>query len=138
MGLDNGLICENAPNTKEFDKFRDGYHTENRIEFCYWRKCWDFRNEIIDAGLGLDGGIQWENPEKPLNYKYLTVPQLEEFREILVKYTNPEYIEEHNEDSMWDNDEIIGIMQRELTSFDYFISLMKQSPGLKVYFYDSY
>lgn len=138
MGLDNGLICANAPKTKEFDRFRDGYHAENRIEFCYWRKCWDFRNEIIDAGLGLDAGIQWKNPEKPLDYKYLNVPQLEEFREILVKYTDPKYIKEHNEDSMWDDDEIIGIMQSELTKLDYFILLMKQSPGLKVYFYDSY
>ncbi len=83
-------------------------------------------------------GVQWGDQDNPLDYKYLNIPQLEEFREILVKYTDPKYIEEHNEESIWDDDEIIGIMESQLNRLDYFISLMKQSPGLKVYFYDSY
>ena len=138
MGLDNGLTCCNAPKTKEFDAFRDDYHTENRIEICYWRKCWDFRNEIIEAGLGVSCDIQWKDGEKIVEDKFLTIPQLEIVRNILAKYTDSEYVKEHNENSIWEDDELISIMQSNLDCLDRFILLMKQSPGLKVYFYDSY
>lgn len=139
MGLDNGLICENAPRTKEFKSLMDEYH-EHSIEICYWRKCWDFRNEIIEAGLGIGcDDKRWkEDDVTSLENFYLSIPQLENFRDILAKYTDPEYVAEHNEESIWDDDAIIPIMQDNLDRLDYFISLMKQSPGLKVWFYDSY
>lgn len=126
------------PKAKEFDAFRDGYHTENEIEICYWRKCWDFRNEIIDSELGISCDAQWKDGDKIVEDRFLTIPQLEEFREILAKYTDFEYVKEHNENSVWDDDELVSIMNANLDSLDRFISLMKQSPGLKVYFYDSY
>lgn len=68
----------------------------------------------------------------------MSLPQLEEFREILAKYTDLEYVKDNNYDSIWDDDEIISINKDNLERLDKFILLMKQSPGLKVYFYDSY
>lgn len=138
MGLDNGLICTNAPQTKEFTSFNEDWAIgRQEIEICYWRKCWDFRNEIITNGLGIDCSEHY-NEENPKDWVYLSLPQLEEFREILAKYTDLEYVEDNNYDSIWDDDEIISINKDNLERLDKFILLMKQSPGLKVYFYDSY
>lgn len=139
MGLDNGLMCLNAPKTKEFQFLMDKYN-KNSIEICYWRKCWDFRNEIIEAGLGIGcDDKRWEeNDTTALENFHLSIPQLEEFRNILAKYTDPEYVKEHNEYSIWDDDEIVSIMQNNLDRLDYFMTLMKKSSGLKVCFYDSY
>ncbi len=39
---------------------------------------------------------------------------------------------------MWIDKELVGIMKTELKRLDRFLMLMKQQPGLKVYFYDSY
>lgn len=135
MGLDNGLLCVNAPKTKEFESFRDMYHQENEIEICYWRKCWDFRNEIISSGLGISCSEVHNDPE---GWILLTIPQVEEFRDILAKYTDIEYVREHNWGSIWLDKELVGVMKTELKRLDRFLMLMKQQPGLKVYFYDSY
>lgn len=113
------------------------YHQENEIEICYWRKCWDFRNEIIDSGLGIDCSEVY-NDENPKDWIFLTIPQVEEFRNILAKYTDIKYVEENNWDSAWDDEELVDIMKNELKRLDEFLVLMKQQPGLKVYFYDSY
>lgn len=135
MGLDNGLLCVNAPKTKEFESFRDMYHQKNEIEICYWRKCWDFRNEIIRSGLGISCSEVHNNPK---DWILLTIPQVEEFRNILAKYTDIEYVREHNWGSIWLDKELVDIMKTELKRLDKFLMLMKQQPGLKVYFYDSY
>ena len=135
MGLDNGLLCVNALKTKEFESFRDEYHQENEVEICYWRKCWDFRNEIIDSGLGISCSEVHNDPE---DWILLTIPQVEEFRNILAKYTDIEYVREHNWGSIWIDKELVDIMKTELKRLDRFLMLMKQHPGLKVYFYDSY
>ena len=137
MGLDNGLLCVNAPKTKEFESFRDVYHQENEIEICYWRKCWDFRNEIISSGLGISCSEVY-NKENPKDWIFLTIPQVEEFRDILAKYTDIEYVRENNWGSIWIDEELVDIMKGELERLDKFLMLMKQQPGLKVYFYDSY
>ena len=39
---------------------------------------------------------------------------------------------------MWIDEELVDIMKTELERLDRFLMLMKQQPGLKVYFYDSY
>ena len=135
MGLDNVLLCVNVPKTKEFESFRDEYHQENEVEICYWRKCWDFRNEIISSGLGISCSEVHNDPE---DWILLTIPQVEEFRNILAKYTDIEYVKEHNWGSIWIDKELVDIMKTELKRLDRFLMLMKQQPGLKVYFYDSY
>ena len=61
-----------------------------------------------------------------------------EFRNILAKYTDIEYVREHNWGSIWIDEELVDIMKTELERLDRFLMLMKQQPGLKVYFYDSY
>ena len=113
------------------------YHQENEIEICYWRKCWDFRNEIISSGLGISCS-EVHNKENPKDWILLTTPQVEEFRNILAKYTDIEYVREHNWGSIWIDEELVDIMKTELERLDKFLMLMKQQPGLKVYFYDSY
>lgn len=70
--------------------------------------------------------------------KYLSVFQLEEFRNILVKYTDPKYVKNHNAHSIWVDSVLISIMKEQLEKLDLFISLMKQTSGLKIFFYDSY
>ena len=113
------------------------YHQENEIEICYWRKCWDFRNEIISSGLGISCSEVY-NKENPKDWILLTIPQVEEFRNILAKYTDIEYVRENNWGSIWIDEELVDIMKTELERLDRFLMLMKQQPGLKVYFYDSY
>ena len=49
-----------------------------------------------------------------------------------------EYVRENNWGSIWIDEELVGIMKIELEKLDRFLMLMKQQPGLKVYFYDSY
>ena len=113
------------------------YHQENEIEICYWRKCWDFRNEIISSGLGISCSEAYDK-KNPKDWIILTIPQVEKFRNILAKYTNIEYVRENNQNSIWDDDELVEIMKNNLERLDDFLVLMKQQPGLKVYFYDSY
>lgn len=111
------------------------YHQENEIEICYWRKCWDFRNEIIRSSLGISCSEVHNDPE---DWILLTIPQVEKFRDILAKYTDIEYVRENNWNSIWEDEDLVDIMKIELEKLDRFLMLMKQQPGLKVYFYDSY
>lgn len=119
MGLDNGLVCKNFPKAG----------TTNRdFEFCYWRKFWDFRDEVMDY-------LEFE--EENYTY-YLQLPQLEDIRDIMVKYTDLEYVKKHNTQTIWNDSEVVEMMRNNLIEFDEFLKFFKKNPGFKVYFYDSY
>ena len=69
----------------------------------------------------------------------LTVVAIRRFdRSVVVSPSADEYVRENNWDSIWIDEELVDIMKTELERLDRFLMLMKQQPGLKVYFYDSY
>lgn len=119
MGLDNGLVCKNFPRTGT---------KERNYEFCYWRKFWDFRNEVIDYLCDRDESDAY----------FLQLPQLEDVREIMAKYTDLKYVKEHNIQTIWNDSDVVEIMRNNLKSLDEFLEIMRESPGFIVYFYDSY
>lgn len=133
MGLDNGLCVGNYP--EEFKKNApEGFFMFNNetksIEFAYWRKCWNLRNEIMEL-----------LPEDPQENSYcfdVSLPTLREIRTICIKYLDPEYYAAHSSDMFWDYDEIINILSQIVKNIVYVIDSWEKYPDIAVCFYDSY
>lgn len=68
----------------------------------------------------------------------LQLPQVEDVRDIIAKYTDLEYVKKHNGYTFWEEDEVVDTNKRNLKNLDELLKIMKKSPGLLVYFYDSY
>lgn len=130
MGLDNGLYVINYP--EEFKRntpkdFSLGNDDDNYIEFAYWRKCWNLRNEIIALPIIGNG----------LDYK-VTIEDLKAIRSICIKYLDPEYYNRHSDDMLWTYDELYDSQRTIVKNIIYVIDSWEKYPNIEVYFYDSY
>lgn len=114
MGLDNGIVIRN----------KDG--TEEEAEICYWRKCWNIRNEIFDI-------IE----QKSETYEYLlSLDNVVNIYYRLKAFNKKNWTE--NGDSIWTWEEIRKGLKRDIKEIGKLIKRMKKEPDLTVVFYDSY
>ena len=137
IGLDNGIDVKSRRRaiTREmlpeglvypWDEKFDGPDT---VEILYWRKSWGLRNKVVET-FPLCDGSDWE-------YAIETSQQVFELIKIIVSFMNKETWEEDG-DSIWDYDEILPILQRDITNLAIIAAFMKNNPDVYLVFYDSY
>lgn len=146
MGLDNGLFIttkhpENFTVPKEFvwrDRDWSGVKCTNGSsmiysiysrEVCYWRKCWNIREEIIKAlGDRWDGDI----------YKFeLTVEELKRIWKSINSLNKKKVW--NNSESIWDYSDMRAVLDQDLINIEWVIEEKKKNPDeFRIYFYDSY
>lgn len=137
MGLDNGVIVKSRHRaiTREmlpeglaypWDEKLDGPDT---VEILYWRKNWGLRNVVVHTFPTEDDS----------DYDYLieTSQQVFELIRIIVAFMNKETWEEDG-DSIWDYNEILPILQRDVINLAIIASFMNNNPDVYLIFYDSY
>lgn len=135
MGLDNSIeIKRNAytnliPELRQFELEYDKAY-EYDFEICYWRKCWNIRNDIL-----------WIIGER-LSDKYEYTLDKEDIDQII------KLLESYNADNFedsggciwdWDDEEYpySEKIQQDIASLKVLRQLMDKYE-LEVYFYDSY
>ena len=130
MGLDNGIIIKKNDKTACIDSklcvlFDELTHSDE-YEVCYWRKCWNIRNEILYI----------------INHRYdeeyefsLDVEDVEQIVEFLSSLDADTWTD--SGPSIWDWDETEEHIQQDIENLNVLIELM-QEYDLDVKFYDSY
>lgn len=110
MGLDNEIIIK---------------HSEDSEEICYWRKCWNIRNGILEI----------VNHEYEYDYPLSTedVTKIISFLKSLNKYNW-----DNNGGSIWTWEEIKPSLKKNIKILKKLLKRMKKNSNLKVIFYDSY
>ena len=134
MGLDNGvevksrhrLITRAMLPSEIIYPFDFG---DNDTEILYWRKNWGLRDKVVET-FPLCDGSDWE-------YIIETSQQVFELIRIIISFMNKEKWEEDG-DSIWDYDEILPILQRDIVNLAIIASFMKNNPDVYLIFYDSY
>ena len=129
MGLDNGIMIEPMDNPKaarSLERFKMRYC--DSYEVCYWRKCWNIRNCILEVvGGRFAPEEQWRFP--------LTVEHIEDIIVILKS------LNEENWDSfghcIWEWSEMRWTIREQIRNLTYLRRMMARY-DLNVYFYDSY
>lgn len=131
MGLDNGIrlnhgkefvdICKSTLNLNlDID-------TDDQVDVAYWRKYWDFRDEVISKlHLSGDGGRHKLDRE-----------DLQAIIDIQKKYLNSEYFSE-NDDCIWAFEEAFDQMMDNLIGMKALYMYWGTHPDLEIYFYDSF
>ncbi len=131
MGLDNGLYVKNYPDeflSQAPSDFKPETLDSDELEFAYWRKCWNLRDEIMS--------VLPEEPEEG-GYK-LTIEMLKQIRCICIKYMDPEYYKVNSFNMFWTYEELEPSQKRNIKNIIYVIDSWKKFPEMQVYFYDSY
>ena len=135
MGLDNGIYVRSAHRkitramlpeelVYPFDKdYSDG------VEILYWRKNWGLRNTVVYTFPTMPGA--------EYNYIIETPQEVFDLIHIIISFMNKETWEEDG-DSIWDYDEILPILQRDVMNLAIIASFMKNNPDVYLVFYDSY
>ena len=133
MGLDNSIEVKRTPKTEhiiELNRFNLDWDKEHKYDFsvCYWRKCYNIRNDIFNLGPGHAEG------EYPL-----TAQNIDQIIELLKSYNSKNWQE--NGGSIWDWDDeeypYSEKIQRDIENLKNLQTLMEKY-DLEVYFYDSY
>lgn len=134
MGLDNGIMAENVTHPKAIDILAKWhyprYNRENVYEICYWRKCWNVREAILDICCERSPN-DWERD--------LDISEVCAIRG---------YLESLNE-KIWDSESLYGGSiweweehepqnQMHIEALTDLIEAMQYDPDMRVYFYDSY
>ena len=134
MGLDNGIMVKNVTHPKAIAilaKWQDPwYKNEVVYEICYWRKCWNVREAILDI-CQESSPNDWE--------RKLSIEEVYEIKG---------YLESLNE-KVWDSDSLYGGSiwtweehesqnQKHIEALTDLIEAMQYDPDMVVYFYDSY
>ena len=139
MGLDNGILIRRKQNEKPnitllLKPFTMPYDTEERYsyEVCYWRKCWNVRQAIIDHVLG-DGYEDCTDVN-------LTSGQVLDIIEILSNYNEENWSPKGCFfDSIWTWEEHEPHNTRHIENLKRVYELMTEYPeDIEVWFYDSY
>lgn len=131
MGLDNG-ICVRGKTRKELPKVIrypfDKDYEAGVVDICYWRKCWDLRNAILDIiGKRFTSEEEWRftlNCDDVLHIQ----------RQIVY------YLRHPNEwdNSIWTFKEIERVLRQDSWNLWWLWIWMKRHSDVEVYFYDSY
>ena len=135
MGLDNSIeIKRNAytnsiPELRQFELEYDKAY-EYDFEICYWRKCWNIRNDILWI-IGERFGDQYEY--------VLTKEDIDQIIKLLESYNAGNFEDSGSYIWDWDDDEYpySKKIQQDIESLKVLRQLMDKYE-LDVYFYDSY
>lgn len=135
MGLDNGITLytkheidfnkEPSYLVKFVNMFRAGVY---EYDICYWRKCWDVRERIINIlNAGQEGGA----------YEIDTPEQVIAIREALIDFLRQP---EEWRDSIWEIGEILDTLGQQIINLTWLADYMTKHRNeyLVVEFYDSY
>ena len=130
MGLDNGIVIKKNEKTSAIeDKFGalfDERTYNDEYDVCYWRKCWNIRNEILYI-------INHRFEEE---YEFsLDVEDVEQIIEFLGSLDADTWTDSGS--SIWDWDEMEEHVQQDIENLNALVELM-QEYDLDVKFYDSY
>lgn len=137
IGLDNGIDVKSRRRAITRKMLPEGLvypwdeklDSPDTVEILYWRKNWGLRNKVVET-FPLCDGSDWE-------YAIETSQQVFELIKIIVSFMNKETWEEDG-DSIWDYDEILPILQRDIINLAIIAAFMKNNPDVYLVFYDSY
>ena len=135
LGLDNGISIRRNTYTEsicELERFDSEFRKRLKCDFeiCYWRKCWNIRNDILSI-LTERTQDQYEIP--------LSKENVEQIIELLESYNSDNF--EDNGSCIWDWDDekypYSEKIQQDIERLKVLRTLMDEF-DLYVYFYDSY
>lgn len=135
MGLDNSIQIKRNTSTNsipELKQFELAYDNKHQFDFeiCYWRKCYNIRNMIMDVV---------ESARDNDNSNILTTTDIEKIIHGLQSFNSANWQE--NGGSIWDWDDeeypYSEKIQRDIENLKNLQTLMEKY-DLEVYFYDSY
>ena len=135
MGLDNSIQIKRNTSTNsipELKQFELSYDNKHQFDFeiCYWRKCYNIRNMIMDVV---------ESARDNDNSDILTTTDIEKIIHGLQSFNSANWQE--NGGSIWDWDDeeypYSEKIQRDIENLKKLQTLMEKY-DLEVYFYDSY
>ena len=135
MGLDNVIQSKRNTSTNsipELKQFELSYDNKHQFDFeiCYWRKCYNIRNMIMDV---------IESARDNDNSDILTTTDIEKIIHGLQSFNSANWQE--NGGSIWDWDDeeypYSEKIQRDIENLKNLQTLMEKY-DLEVYFYDSY
>jgi hypothetical protein len=136
MGLDNGINVKRTPETNKIEElkvFSQDWDKDLRYNFevCYWRKCWNIRNDIFCLGIGNDESYS----------NNLTKENIEQIIELLQSYNSDNWTDGGSCIWEWEDDEdgwsYSEHIKHDIESLKLLRDLMDKYE-LEVYFYDSY
>ena len=135
IGLDNGIHVRSNRRiiTRDILPAELDYPFEKDYsdspEILYWRKNWGMRNEVVNTFV----------PEDDNEYHYLieTPEQVFTLIRIIVSWINETKWEESG-NSIWEYNEILPILQRDVINLAIIAAFMKNNYDIYLDFYDSY
>ena len=140
MGLDNGVVVRSSKRPvirdmlpKELIYPFEKEYIAGEVEIIYWRKNWNLRNAILNSNA--------VNSISTNEYGFSidTPAQVFELIKIIVSFMNKDTWEDDEYGStIWDYDEILPILQRDIINLAIIASFMKHNPDIYLIFYDSY
>lgn len=135
MGLDNGIQIKRNTSTNsipELKQFELAYDNKHQFDFeiCYWRKCYNIRNMIMDV---------IESARDNDNSDILTTTDIEKIIHGLQSFNSANWQENGGSIWEWDDEEYpySEKIQRDIENLKNLQTLMEKY-DLEVYFYDSY
>lgn len=140
MGLDNGVVVRSSKRPvirdilpKELIYPFEKEYIAGEVEIIYWRKNWNLRNTILNSNA--------VNSMSTNEYEFSidTPAQVFELIKIIVSFMNKDTWEDDEYGStIWEYDEILPILQRDIINLAIIASFMKNNPDIYLIFYDSY
>lgn len=135
MGLDNGIQIKRNTSTNsipELKQFELSYDNKHQFDFeiCYWRKCYNIRNMIMDVV---------ESARDNDKSDILTTTDIEKIIHGLQSFNSANWQEDGGSIWDWDDEEdpYSEKIQRDIENLKNLQTLMEKY-DLEVYFYDSY
>ena len=138
IGLDNGVVVHSNIRdlTREMLPELDYPHSTDYydigIEIVYWRKNWGLRNEVVNYLSNCSKANEYRG-----EFIIDTPAQVFDIMKIIISFMNKEKWEKEG-DSIWDYEEIIDTLQRDVGNLAIIASFMKNNPDVYLIFYDSY
>ena len=102
---------------------------EKDTEIVYHRKDWGLRNVIVHT-FPLKPDSEWQ-------YIIDTPNQVFDLIKIIIQFIDKDTWEEEG-DSIWEYDEILPILRRDIMNLAIIAAFMKNNPDVYLEFYDSY
>ena len=135
MGLDNSIQIKRNTSTNsipELKQFELSYDNKHQFDFeiCYWRKCYNIRNMIMDV---VESGRDNDNSD------ILTTTDIEKIIHGLQSFNSANWQANGGSIWEWDDEEYpySEKIQRDIENLKNLQTLMEKY-DLEVYFYDSY
>jgi hypothetical protein len=131
MGLDNGIYLQDIKREQiKFPWFVSlpfDNDFENRLEICYWRKCWGIRSKIRTILRMKEDEFEHEVEEDD-------IPALVRALEV---FLDEEYWDQFA-DSIWSYNEYKPHLLEQIKNLLWLREYLKEHLNVKCYFYDSY